>query len=523
LLLLVCFCVIGNVSADCRQSDHVSQLIDQLNGADFRARVSAATALGEIKDPRAVEPLIAALNNPNEDLDFRRAAAEALGEIKDPRAIEPLIAVLEDTDSFLRWRAARALSETAAKVSDSRTRTIVVEALRKMGDPQAAEPLIAAVTGHEQLDRVSELINQLKDTDFSKRASAATQLGFGDKDYQGQDDDHRAVEPLIAALKDSNSDVRSSAVRALGELKDSRAVAPLIATLNDSDRHVRSGAAQALGKLKDRRTVEPLIAALKDSDWEVRSDAARSLGEIADSRAVESLIAALKDWSGGVRMSAANALGEIGDRRAVASLTATLKDSDSQIRGTALGALSRINNPRSVKPIIVAAKSLLDDLFGRSYALSALESISDARAVPLLVENLTDWFNGRGVAAALARHGWSPTTPQEQVHLWIAQRDKVKLLFNYGDMTKPVLLNDITSPIKRISANALYAGIGLGSADFISDAIATLNSRGSVEMANAFLNSGQADLQRAAETWATSRGYRVTTGGGNAPVTWGHM
>jgi hypothetical protein len=122
----------------------------------------------------------------------------------------------------------------------------------------------------------------------------------------------------------------------------------------------------------------------------------------------------------------------------------------------------------------------------------------------------------------LARLGWSANTTQQQVHFLIARRDKETLLSRWA-ITKPVLINDITSPAKRVLENALYAGIGLGNAEFISGAIATLDSRGNKQMAEAFLNTGQADLRKAAQTWASKRGYSINTGAGNAPVAWGQM
>jgi hypothetical protein len=128
--------------------------------------------------------------------------------------------------------------------------------------------------------------------------------------------DERAVEPLIAALKDGDSRVRSNAAIALGEIGDTRAVEPLIAALKDGDSSVRSNAAIALGVIGDPR-VEPLIAALKDEDSWVRGYAAIALGEIGDARAVEPLIAALKDEDSSVRRYAAEALGVIGDERAL--------------------------------------------------------------------------------------------------------------------------------------------------------------------------------------------------------------
>jgi HEAT repeat protein len=53
----------------------------------------AVEALGDIEDARAVEPLIQLLRNSSRDSYARDAAARALGVLKDARAIEPLISV----------------------------------------------------------------------------------------------------------------------------------------------------------------------------------------------------------------------------------------------------------------------------------------------------------------------------------------------------------------------------------------------------------------------------------------------
>ncbi len=213
-------------------------------------RRAAAETLGQIGDPRAVEPLIAALR----DDGVRMAAIEALGQIRDPRAVEPLAAALNDREYSCREAAAEALG----KIGDPRAIEPLVAALRhtaspaaaalaQIGDPRVVEPLIAA----------------LGDKDRDVRKVAATVLGsIGDA---------RAVEPLIAAL--SEIFLRETAARALGQIGDTRAVEPLVAVLEDHGGY----AAEALGRIGDARAVEPLLAALEDDDWDVRRDAARGL------------------------------------------------------------------------------------------------------------------------------------------------------------------------------------------------------------------------------------------------------
>jgi HEAT repeat protein len=105
----------------------------------------------------------------------------------------------------------------------------------------------------------------------------------------------RDVPGLIKALryKSAKDDWTAwAAARALGEIGDTRAVEPLIAALKDSNASGRKGAVAALGKIGDARAVEPLIAALADSHEVVQMLAADALGDIGDARAVKPLLAA---------------------------------------------------------------------------------------------------------------------------------------------------------------------------------------------------------------------------------------
>ena len=248
-------------------------------------RRAAAEALGEIGDPRAVEPLIGSLKDDRVHL----AAIKALDKINDRRAVEPLIGMLKS-----RGREA---SEAAAMT------------LGHLGDPRAIEPLVAALGNGPAA------------------AEALIQIG-----------DARAVDPLIGKLLWKNQwpmfrDSREAAAELLGRFGDPRAVEPLIAALKDQDRDVRKAAAEALGRLGDLRAVEPLLAFL--GDIETGSAAIEALAKIGDPRAVEPLLAALADprrlWSD----QAAVALGLLGDPRAVGSLLIALEDRDWKVRRAA--------------------------------------------------------------------------------------------------------------------------------------------------------------------------------------------
>src|SRR5688572_27507006 len=82
----------------------VDVLTQTLRSENALARWTAARALGEIRNARAVEPL-ASLAQGDDDYAVRTAAVQALGQIKDQRAIWVLVNVLklrDETDPDLQ-------------------------------------------------------------------------------------------------------------------------------------------------------------------------------------------------------------------------------------------------------------------------------------------------------------------------------------------------------------------------------------------------------------------------------------
>ncbi len=104
----------------------------------------------------------------------------------------------------------------------------------------------------------------------------------------------QAVNALIAALNDSDSDVRMYAAEALGKIGNAEAVNALIAAFNHSDSYVRMYAAEALDKIGNAEGVNALIAALNDSDSYVRRNAAEALGKMGNAETLKKLIESLE-------------------------------------------------------------------------------------------------------------------------------------------------------------------------------------------------------------------------------------
>lgn len=107
----------------------VEPLIQAVNHPQPEVRRLAAQALGDLADKRAGPALIRALEA-DDDCSVRTAAATALGQLKDPRSVWALVATLKLRD------------ETSAEnqVALDELRRAAQWALRKIGDPLASKP-----------------------------------------------------------------------------------------------------------------------------------------------------------------------------------------------------------------------------------------------------------------------------------------------------------------------------------------------------------------------------------------------
>jgi len=85
-----------------------------LHSRDPVIRWRAAEALGHIGDPRAVDPLIRSMGDPNTAVQWR--SIEALADIGEP-ALGALDVALSDMNVDIRWGANRAMTDIRCKMS----------------------------------------------------------------------------------------------------------------------------------------------------------------------------------------------------------------------------------------------------------------------------------------------------------------------------------------------------------------------------------------------------------------------
>ena len=276
-----------------------------------------------------------------------------------------------------------------------------------------AEHLAWAVAGHNYAESrkrdttsiaVPALVAALKDTDVEVRRVAVQSLA----NY----DDPRAIPGLVGALKDSDSEVRVYAAMALGNMGDERALPGLLVALKDSKADVRRSALSALQSMPNKVPDEAILTALGDSDPEVRQEAINlAVSRLSDHDDEEKVtvdqryIAAfgrlLADANPDIRQEAARGLGSAGLTEPPAALLAAAKDKSSDVREAVADALGTIASSKAVPTL----KEMLNDGNAdvRERAIQSLSQIRDQSALEALVGALksSDATVRRSAAEAL--------------------------------------------------------------------------------------------------------------------------
>jgi HEAT repeat protein len=354
---------LGQIDKKWRRSnaarDAVGAFVGVLETGDRQARCKATGALAALHARAGVDALVSALNG--DDRFVSHSATRALGEIRDTRAIEPLLGyVVATRDGLERQAAIDALAQIDVKWTQS-------ELARSM---------------------IARLVTLLVDPDDDRRGTATSLLQMIDPQWAGSDHARAAVPELIRALAGGPPFSRRVAAALLGQIGDLRAAEPLIEALAGADWDVVRYAAAALGALGDRRAVEPLL----DLIGRVRAPetfraAAESLGRLGDRGAVGPLVDLIRsseDWQRPAIMKALDALSADWQRLVppdlvIDTLVSRLGSPDQD----AIQSLGRIG-PAAVERLLDTLRG--DASFARGQAAQALALIDDPRVLPALAD-----------------------------------------------------------------------------------------------------------------------------------------
>ncbi|HXJ55599.1 MAG TPA: HEAT repeat domain-containing protein [Verrucomicrobiae bacterium] len=326
----------------------------QLRSGNAKARKKAATDLWKEANPRALGVLAdAALTDP--DPEVRQVATSALGRLKVPERLDPLVKALRDQDPEVVRSAIFGLRGTSdekvmlgllpmLRHPNFTVRTSTAQTIDTVRwTPAAKEERVWFCVAKGWFERAAavgvEAIPALKLTAETAPVSFAVRA----VEVLAKIPDPSVVEFLCKSLHAAEPAVCMAAAESLGKVGGSEAVAALISSLRHAHTQVRAEAACALGILGATEASVSISLMLDDKEWEVRRAAATALGKLNNPETLEPLAKVLDDPDGDVREAAAVALGKTGDRRAVGPLILALKDELGGVRRIAAAGLARID------------------------------------------------------------------------------------------------------------------------------------------------------------------------------------
>jgi HEAT repeat protein len=376
----------------------VDKYIDKLRTArKWRDRAFAAELLGRVGGAKAVPALLeTVLATRTEDSDVREIALRALARIADPRAVEPLIAALSSADPWLTARIADILTRHGDAAVDPLITLLTVSS------PHAGRAWAANVLGEVRAPRAfPALVRALNDPHDEVRGKAATALGrLGDRRAINHLLEHLLTDPapfvrvriaftlgqfggpevidrLVHALRDPAWWVRVRSVEALEQIGPA-AEGPLLVALDDPDTTIRSRAAAALERLGVPDSLVRMIETGANS-----AEASDMLVRLSAGGARELLVELMRHSSPAVREAVITAIrrGRRGDLTRELMQTAT-HDSEPSLRALALDGLRAL---RSEPAVAVAIACLADpDHAVRAAAVRLIGELGGREAVEML-------------------------------------------------------------------------------------------------------------------------------------------
>lgn len=341
---------------------------------NWRERMLAAERLGLSRWSEAVPSLIEALRS-DEDLFVRNAAAQSLGRLGDPRAVEPLIAAMLQ-DIAVREQASKALAAIDGPIVETR-----LKSLARDQDPIARGYALEALALLNSDGHLSPFLEEgMKDSSPSVRRQAAEALRASTS-KEGQ-----PTDPLIRFLRSPDPLIRAHAVEDMGLTQEASYVPFLIeSSSNDPDEGVRGAACVALGRIGTDEATDALLRLLADPRAPTE-EVLMGLAYTHKERAVEPIIAAY-EREGFPRQEAIATLAELGGSRVTDFFKERLEVERGSVRRSVMGALADMRDQAAVEALIAAFES---DPANQVRAIRALENIGGEKVMRFLARTAVD-------------------------------------------------------------------------------------------------------------------------------------
>lgn len=248
--------------------------------------------------------------------------------------IKKLLKLLEYPDEDIKVKAYLALNAVPEKEKKKLVQLTIN--LMKKSDTEGTKEFTIGLLGKlKAKEALPELIKLSKDTNFKRRYVIFSALG--------EIQDETAVDSIIDALKDSNTDVKKYAARALIKIGP-KAIPRMIERFKTSDLETQGYLIRAFGELRNNQSEDVLISSLNTPN---RLDAIWALGKSGTKKSLPYIIDLAKSKDYETRIKVCQALGDLNQKEAIPILKKALNDKEVLVREWAARSLEVLTGERT--------------------------------------------------------------------------------------------------------------------------------------------------------------------------------
>lgn len=525
-----CATVLGKIKAH----SAIPQLLERLSDGDATVQGRASSALTQMGEA-AVAPLIRTMLQGIRDVHGtvppqvtdddvlrvrRERAAGALGGIKDLRAMEPLLTAMEtEGEPGLRRWAAYSLNQLAMRMKnahkpppenfsdadfisrllnllpadDEQVRSCL-SIMLALVPKQSRQPLLSALDSDDRMVRlvilrawfsigreddrvVPALLRRISDVPEEDSPNAVQERSLALRilaNHLAQLQPSEILPVILARFHDRAADVRYSASYALQRapepwLKDHRIVPVLLDVLADhTDWQTRVGVIQALGECRDSAAVEPLLAVLKSekpfsangaqdradlnaaviarNDRSIRSQICSALAKIGDDKALPTLRERLELNEPFV----IETIGKLGDRASVPEMVRRLDSESEEVWLAAVEALSVTPDEAAVEPLIRLFNRVVSSDINRDGFRAGRSQEAGIRAIAKALAATGSEHAAAAIVASL-RH-WKPRLHFDEESenndtIRPAFDPRARAIADFKEIAMPAILAELNAPL----------------------------------------------------------------------------
>ena len=403
-------------------------LVPLLEDPEPSIRMYTALAIGLLRNPRGVVPLLKLLSDP--DINVQYHAIEALGRLRGRDANEALFKIVRSRDPYLSFAALDAIAGIGAPSSfvdilplleDDLLVEAAADALAVLGNELAVTPLLRALKSGAPAPRIccalSSIHHRLQGAYGEDLVAHLVRREVTLED----------VELLVAGVARATDEELSAIAEVLGWLEQpgleavlggllihpaarlaardalvargSHAIGALSEMLGHDDPEVRKVAALGLGQIGEKSAVPALANALTDQASEVAIAAALALASVGSNTAFEPLVQLLGHANAAVRSAAVSAINSIGHPETEAAVSELVRSPDTHVRECAVKIAGYFGYPTSFESVLSFALDPEEPV--QRTAVEHLGYFGDPRAVAALGTALTS--TNAAVRASAAR------------------------------------------------------------------------------------------------------------------------